>query len=598
MAYDFLTLAACLKELQEQALGAKINKIHQPNRQTIILRYFGRGGQGKIIFCTEPTTARLHLTTQNPENPAKAPLFLMVMRKWLEGATIQKIKQTPYERVAELHFATRNELGDAITLRLIIEIMGKHSNLILVDHNGLIIDGIRRYDEQLSRYREVLPTIPYLPPPPQNKSIPPFNTEQLANILLAGDLSLPLEHTLSQKIAGVSPQLAAEIIKRADLAAALLTDELTVEKIDCLAAVINDLAAKYTTETFCPTLLFKNGQPFDFAAYTPQNWPPEQLRNYDSMSVLLDDFYATKQQTQEFNKQYQYLERVIKQQLSRMYKKIALQQTDLAASKRGDNYKEKGDLLAAYMYQLQQEAGGGGRGLTQIMLPGFEDPEQTIEVELKPDLTPQQNVQRYYRLYNKCRKAYAAITEQLAQNQAELEYLESINQSLANTTLVAELSEIERELRQQGYLAAPAAPRGGKPVKTAKESAGAALPPRRYLSADGFVILIGRNNKQNERLSLKTAATHDIWLHTQKIPGSHVIIVTEGKPVPDTTLAEAAAYAAWFSQAQNSSKVPVDYTLAAQVKKPQGAKPGMVVYFQQQTIYVEPKEPGKELGLE
>lgn len=592
MAYDSFVLAACLKEIEGQALGAKINKIHQPGKHTLLLRFFGKNGSGKLLLCAEAEAARLHLTEAAPENPAKAPLFLMVARKWLEGAVLRAVRQTPYERVAELEFLTRNDLGDAITIRLVCEIMGKHSNIILVDEAGVIIDGIRRYDSRLSRYREVLPQRPYLPPPPQNKFIPPFADEEaLATALLQEDWQQTVTVALNRRVAGISPWLAQELTAQAGLNETLTVEELGQHELTALLTTINGLAGRMDSGVFEPTLLLEAGHPTDFAAVAPCLWQDQQQRACAGMSAALDACYGLRARTAAFEKERRRLEKALRQHLTRLQRKISNQTAELESSKRGDEFKEAGDLLAAHLYRLHEEVGANGRGLTEVHLPSFNEPEHTVRVELDAALTPQQNIQRYYRQYNKCRKARVAIEEHLSAAEEEHNYLQSIAVSLSTAAEMAELAEIERELKAAGILPAPPV-RPGQSKKARPEAE--ALPPRRYLSADGFTILVGRNNKQNERLSLKMAAREDMWLHTQKIPGSHVIIVCEGKEIPDTTLTEAAAYAAWYSQAQNSPKVAVDYTRAAQVKKPAGAKPGMVIYFQQQTVYVQPQQPPAE----
>ena len=588
MAYDTFVLAACLRDIERQALGAKINKIHQPGKHCLILRFYGKNGSGKILLAAGAEDARLHLTAESPENPAHAPLFLMVARKWLEGAVLQAVRQTPYERVAELTFSTRNDLGDSISVRLICEIMGKHSNIILVDEAGLIIDGIRRYDSRLSRYREVLPQRPYIPPPPFTKAPPPFTDEEaLAAALLQEDYQGTVAEALPRRIAGISPWLARELLAKAGVAANLPLEETGAYELALLLQQINTLPQRLAAADFTPTLLMQEGRPADFAAFDPCLWQDKERRHHAAMSEALADFYAARTLSQAFEQQRRRLEKSLRQHMTRLQRKISLQKEDLAASERGEKFKEAGDLLATHLYQLCGENNAGGRGLMEVSLPSFADPAQLIQIELDAALTPQQNIQRYYRKYNKCRKARAPIESHLRNGEEELQYLQSIAHSLNTAMLTEELAEIERELMSSGLLPAPP-PRKGKKTNAA---AAISLPPRSYTSADGFTILVGRNNKQNERLSLKMAAPEDMWLHTQKIPGSHVIIVSNGREIPDTTLTEAASYAAWFSQAQDSPKVAVDYARAAQVKKPQGAKPGMVVYFQQQTVYVRPRQP-------
>ena len=588
MGYDTFVMAACVADVKATVLGAKISKIHQPAKHQLLLRFYGKNGLARLLLSAEAEEARLHLTGESPINPAQAPLFLMVARKWLEGAILQQVEQTLYERVATLRFATRNEVGDPITVLLIAEIMGKHSNIILVDEAGLIIDGIRRYDSRLSRYREVLPQRPYVPPPPLDKAQPTFQDEEaLAQVLLQGEWQETVALALPRRIAGISPQLARELLTEAGLKENLPVDEVGAYELALLLKHINALSLRLKTADFAPTLLRVKGHPADFAAFPLQLWQGLEQQLFPTMSNALDAYYTDRSLALDFLRQQRHLQKSLQHHITRLQRKISVREKELALSEQGESYKEAGDLLSAHLYMLHERVGNSGRGLTEIYLHSFGEPSQTLRIELDAALTPQQNIQRYYHKYNKCRKARGAIAGQLNVAKEELSYLQSIALSISTAQIEAELTEIKQELMSAHILPAAPPAKGKKTPKTIAP----ALPPRRYISADGFTILVGRNNKQNDRLSLKTAAANDIWLHTQKIPGSHVIIVCEGKEVPDTTLTEAASYAAWFSQARDAGKVAVDYTRAAQVKKPTGAKPGMVIYFQQQTVYVTPKQP-------
>ncbi|MCL1975447.1 MAG: NFACT family protein [Firmicutes bacterium] len=593
MAYDTFVLAACIKDIKEAALGAKINRLHQPNKHQLILRFYSKNGAGRLLLCAEAETARLHLTSNSLPNPAVAPLFLMVARKWLEGAVLQSIEQTPHERVATLSFLAKNEVGDPCIIRIIVEIMGKHSNIIITDEHGIIIDGIHRYDSRLSRYREILPQKLYKPPPPQKKVPPLFMDEEtLAQVLLQDDWQEKVAVVLTRRIAGISPFIARELLVRSGLRENLLLEEAGSYELTLLFKQINILFKQLDAAAFAPTLLSYHNDYRDYAAFLPFLWQGQEQRAFPSMSEALDAYYLAKQQKTAFAKQQSRLSKALQQNITRLQKKISMRQAELLASEQGESYKEAGDLLAAHLYDVVNKSGKSGRGLEEVYLPSFSEPVQIRRIELDAALTPQKNIQRYYHKYNKCRKANTAIAIQLGEAQEELAYLQSINFSIFSAQIPAELDEIEKELNAVHIL--PALP----PIKGKKTpQQNAALEPRRYISADGFPILVGRNNKQNDRLSLKIAATDDIWLHTQKIPGSHVIIVCQGKNPPQRTLQEAASYAVWFSQAREAGKTAVDYTKASQVKKPSGAKPGMVIYFQQQTIYVEPVKP-EELKAE
>ena len=573
MAFDCYALAAACREINKTCADTRINKVHLPDRHTLLLRFHGREGQGKLLLCAHPQQGRIQLTDLSFDNPPSAPPFLMAMRKWLEGATILGISQTPYERVAELQLIVRDGIGDRQRARLIIEIMGKHSNIILVDKNDRIIDGIRRYDSSLSQYREVLPGCRYLPPPPQERLLPPLSPADLRAQLISSEP--PLASTVKARIAGLSPMAAKEIL------AGLPAEPRQMDGEDWLrlSAELERFARIYEGSEGAPTLLPQGaGQAADIAAWLPAAWQDKPHLQFESISAALDACYAVKNRDAAFSSRRRKLEKLIAQHTGRMEKKIGLQEQDLAKFLGREDDKLKGDMLAAYQYYLK-------KGLADITLPSFEDPNVMVSIELDPGLTPQENITRYYRRYSKAKKGRDHILPHLEQNREELAYLQSISAALDMAESDGDLNALESELIAAGYL--KKLPEKRKDAKNDDE----ALPPRRIISADGFTILIGRNNRQNDRLTLREAAATDIWLHAQKIPGSHVIIRAEGRPIPDSTIAEAAAYAAWYSKGGTAGKTAVDYTTADQVKKPAGAKPGMVIYFQQKTLYVEPKEP-------
>ncbi|MBQ2699364.1 MAG: NFACT family protein [Firmicutes bacterium] len=572
MAFDCYALAAACREINKSCADTRINKVHMPDRHTLLLRFHGREGQGKLLLSAHPQQGRIQLTELSYENLPSAPPFLMAMRKWLEGAAILGIRQTAYERVAELELIVRDGIGDRKKARLIIEIMGKHSNIILVDANDRIIDGIRRYDSTLSQYREVLPGCRYLPPPPLDKLLPPIEPAALREQLVSSEP--PLAATVKARIAGLSPLAAKEIL------AGLPAEPRQLDGEDWLrlSAELERFARIYEGSEGAPTLLQPSTGASDVAAWLPAAWEAQPHVQFDSISAALDACYAVKNRDAAFSARRRKLEKLLAQQIGRMEKKIGLQEQDLEKFLGREDDKLKGDMLAAYQYYLK-------KGLADISLPSFEDPNVLVGIELDPGLTPQENITRYYRRYSKAKKGRDHILPHLTQNREEQAYLQSISAALDMAEADGDLNALEQELLAAGYIKKQ--PEKRKDAKKDDE----ALPPRRVVSADGFTILIGRNNRQNDRLTLKEAAATDIWLHAQKIPGSHVIVRAEGRPVPDSTIAEAAAYAAWYSKGGSAGKTAVDYTTADQVKKPAGAKPGMVIYFQQKTLYVEPKEP-------
>ncbi len=577
MPYDSLVLHACVDQLNKDIAGAKVNKIHQPDEHTIILRYRGRESGGRLLLCAHPDNGRIHRTVAEKENPEKAPLFAMVLRKWLEGSRIAGIKATAGERVANITFESHNELGDIIYLHLIVEIMGKHSNIILVDDNGIILDGIRRYGSHLSRYREVLPGRKYVPPPPMDK-LPflPENAEQLAEALYsASDLSL--EKALGRQLKGISPILARAISNLAGFDPHTPTDTLGDYDIQQIYRQLSAID-KISGSGGSPAVLMENNAPADYYLFIPPEWENKDCRYYADINEAVDACYIYREEQQRLNREKRTLAKELKHNQQRLEKKILLEEADLVDCQAAEAFKEAADLLTANMYYLH-------KGMTQAELPSFSDPEKEITVKLDPAKTPQENIQHYYKKYSKAKNAYRLIEEHLSANRKELAYLQSIQQSADDSESINELELITKEACAAGF----SRPRSQN--RRSPKTAASPLEPRRYLSRDGFVILVGRNNKQNDKLSLKQAKPEDIWLHTCKIPGSHTIIVSEGKTVPESTILEAASYAAWFSKARESGKAPVDYTFAANLKKPNGAVPGYVTYTGQTTVYVEPKQP-------
>lgn len=583
MPYDSLVLNACISELSGELTGAKVNKIHQPDDRTIIIRYYGTMGGGRLLLSAHPENGRINKCAEGRDNPAKAPLFAMVLRKWLEGARISGIESLKDERVAWLDFDARNELGDDIQLRLIIEIMGKHSNIILIDSaTNIILDGIRRYGSHLSRYREVLPGKPYLPPPTMDKlPLVPANED----ILAAALYELP-EETLSialrKQIKGLSPLLADNLALLAGLDPAMPVETVGEYEIGLIYRQLQLLDQRISNNDYDPIITLSGKQFRDYYAFDPPSWSQLHKQHFSSMNDAIDAFYQACEKQQSFERKKASLAKALRQNRSRLQKKIALEEADLATCEAANIYREAGDILSANLYFLR-------KGLSEVELPSFTEEGKTVHIKLDPAKTPQENIKYYYKRYSKAKNARHRIDEQLQSNKSQLDYLFSIEQSLEDSTDKDELAAIEKEAIAAGFYHQQL-PANKKQQPTKQIT----LAPRQYCSQDGFTILIGRNNKQNDRLSLKQSHPDDIWLHAQKIPGSHTVIISNGKAVPQSTILEAAGYAAWFSKARGSGKTAVDYTQIANLRKPNGAVPGYVTYTDQKTVYVEPLQPPEE----
>jgi predicted ribosome quality control (RQC) complex YloA/Tae2 family protein len=582
MAFDSLCMQAAVKELASQIIGSKVMKVQQPDKYTIILKLYGNGQNMKLLISAHPVFGRIHLTNENPENPTAPPMFCMVLRKHLENSRITNIYQINSERIIHIDFDATNEIGDPVQCRLILEIMSKHSNLILLNtKENKILDGIRRYSHNISRHREVLPGCEYIAPPVTQKiDISQLNYEQLVSIIIheISNDNEKIKNILYQKINGISPFLAKEILARAGISDQS-ADTFGEYEYNRIWQAISEIESIKKTGNYKPALLKNEFQYYDYYPIELTSIPKEQQIPQQNISQMLDLYYKIIHEQNSFQGKHRELMKIIKKEEQRLTKKIALQEADYASTINSERYKEMGDLLTTYLYMLE-------KGMTEITLNSFYNQHQPIKIPLKPELSPMDNVKRYYHKFNKAKNSQHQIEEHLNQNKTELEYVESLLLELEYATNLQNLAEIKSELIESGYLKAKTDKKNRKKKTNTSE-----LPPKEYVSSDGHTILVGRNNKQNDKLTLKIARKNDIWLHTQKIPGSHVIIKKQpDKPISDIALLEAAQLAAYHSKARLSAQVPVDYTYVSQVKKPNGAKPGMVIYFQQKTLYVTPKE--------
>lgn len=582
MPFDNICLAASVKECQILQ-NTKLTKIYQPDKYTVLLRLYGDGRQYKLLLSANPQDGRMQLTEYNADNPAKPPLFCMVLRKHLENARLLRLEQIPNERVVHLDFTAHDEIGTPTQRTLVLEIMGKHSNLLLLDAaNGLIIDAARRYSHNVSRYREVLPGAAYITPPASAlANWQQLDEADLAAELLAGDLSLPPARLLQSTLAGFSTQLATEICCRAGLADYPNSEQLGEYEISRLYQQLQKLKHILAAGDFQSVLLSQpSGRPGQYTGFYPLPLQSANCRQQpiDGFCSALDCFYQSRRRQQAFSAEHSRLAKLLTKEEQRLRKKIKLQEADLSAAGDAEKYKNAGELLTAYLHLLKP-------GQKQAELPSFYNPDQLITISLRPELSAADNAKRYFHRYNKAKNAEKQITKQLENNRSEFAYVQSLQAALAEAENLADLQALSQEIQSAGYLRrAPAKSKAGK--------ADAALSqPRRYQTSDGFELLLGRNNRQNDRLTTKIAKPQDIWLHTQKIPGSHVILQRpEGMEISENALREAAQLAAFHSQARQADKVAVDYTEARNVKKPNGARPGMVIYFEQQTIYVRPQD--------
>lgn len=578
MPYDGMTMAAVAAELQK-LVGTKILRIYQPEQYTILVHLRHQQGERyRLLISAEATGARVHLTDYSYANPAQPPMFCMLLRKYLEGGKITAITQTGVERVLVLTVQAYNELHELCERQLICEIMGKHSNIILVNpETGQILDGIKRYSHALSRHREVLPGSPYIAPPSQNKRDPRYlSYEEMVQGLLQ-HLEKTAVKAIVHLLDGFSPLLSGELVHRAGLEQDTPVEAMGAYEFNKLYEALQDLLEELSSCCPTPTLLAAEKGYQDFSAFKLTQFSPERLIHPPSVNETIDMYFKEYRELQSFHNLQHKLRQKLQKELERCYKKASLQQDTVQLASEADELRIKGEILTANLYKINM-------GDQTVELEKFYDPEgKTITIELLPELSPADNAQRYFRQYNKAKNAAQKAQKYYQETKEETMYLEGVLHSLENAENLRELEEIEEELDKQGYL---------KTVTHKKEEKVSTKPEiMSFRSSDGFTILVGKNNRQNDYLTLKLAREKDLWLHTKDLPGSHVIIRNPaGKEIPQTTLLEGANLAAYYSKGRFGSNIPVDFTDKKYVKKPSGAKPGMVIYENHQTIYVTPDE--------
>ena len=569
MPLDAICLQGVVGELAPQLTGSRIEKIQQPARDQIILLL---RGSRRLFLNAGANQPRIHLTEQLRDNPSQPPMFCMLLRKHLSGGIIESVRQEPLERVVTLSVLASDEMGERSRFTLVWEGMPRRANLILCDRDGRIIDCLRRVDLEAEQDRQVLPGLFYRLPTRQDKRSPLSVTEEeFAALLGRAAPDAPLDGWLLDTFTAISPLVARELTVRA-----CGSTDAPVSQGNALWDVFSRWQRDVNENTFTPTLIKRNGSLADFT-YGPvtQYGTYAETEVYDSFSHLLDDFYEKREQAERVKQKGRDLLKTATTARDRVRRKLAAQEKELAACLDRDHLRICGELITANLYRME-------RGQSRLTAQNYYD-ENCADVDIPLDvrLSPQENAARYFKQYAKAKTAEKYLTAQLQRGREELQYLESVLQELAQAESEQDFNDIRTELTDGGYLRG----RGKKQPGFQRASK-----PREFRSSAGLRILVGRNNRQNDRLTTKDADKRDIWLHTQKIHGSHVILCTGGAEPDEQSLMEAASLAAYFSQAQGSTKVPVDYTPVKFVKKPAGAKPGMVVYTTYQTMLADPDE--------
>jgi predicted ribosome quality control (RQC) complex YloA/Tae2 family protein len=588
MSPDGITLSLIIGELKSQALQGRVDRVYQPEQMEIILNVRKPGQSLRLLLSAHAENARLHLTTRERKNPASPPTFCFVLRKYLEGSRLVNIQQVGLDRIACLTFSRLDESGGYQDVQLISEIMGKHSNLILIDQEtGQIIDAIKRYSHAVSRHREVLPGRLYIAPPAQKKQHPlGLDEEQFIRALQQGGWEKTLEELIFKSLSGIGPELARELLFRANLPADLRLDTCGEYELRSLWQALQRTVAPLLQGNSEPTLVLEGKYPVCYAPFLPTQYHGLSLTACPSLNAAADDFYAGQTTMLRFRQMQNTLGSTVRQECARVEKKLSLQQQSQDDARQDQDFRTRGEMLLAHLHLI-------ARGQTRVLLPNLYDQDAPpLEIELNPSLTPSQNAQQLFRRYEKARNTLKTNRLQMERTMEEQRYLFSIKTALDLVETVDELNEIRSELEQAGYVKAKDRGRQESRAKSEKTQQKSAPQVSRIVSKDGFEILVGKNNRQNDYLTMHLAKKEDLWLHAKEIPGAHVVIRSQpGREIPDATLEQAAGLAAFYSDSRRSSKVPVDYASRKNVWKPAAARPGFVLYENYRTLLAVPEAP-------
>lgn len=580
MAFDGIVVRALAHELNEKLKDARLDKIYQPESDELLLALHGPAGAFKVTLSANASIPRIAINETPKENPMIAPMFCMLLRKHLGAARVTSVRQPDLERMLFFDFETRNELGDLVQKSLVIEIMGRHSNIIMLDEHGRVADSIKRIDFSVSSKRQILPGLPYEMPPAQNK-INPLNCrlEDFAEAfseLPEGEL---LSRVILSRFQGISPLIARELVFGALGEPDRPCLGLSYGQILDVAGAMHQMFSTVCEGRFSPCILTDagTGKLMEFSAVNISQYGESVVVDkLPSMATGIAEFYREKDKKERISRRSANLTKTVSSNIERCAKKLQLQTAELADTEKREKWREYGELITANLYQME-------KGMENIRVTNyFDETLPTIVIPLDKKLSPSANAQRYYKKYTKAKTAREELMHQIELAQQELTYLESVEEALMRAETSADLAQIAEELTGQGYI------RRSSDSRRKKENPAA---PTCYQTNDGFWVYAGKNNKQNDYLTCKLAHNKDLWFHTKNIPGSHVVLRYEQeRPFTNEAITEAASLAAFFSKAKEAEKVPVDYTEIKFVKKPAGAKPGFVIYTTNQTAYVSPKE--------
>ena len=595
MAFDGITIANITRELNDTLLGGRIYKIAQPESDELLLTIKNNGSQYRLMLSADASLPLVYLTETNKPSPLTAPGFCMLLRKHLQNARIVGIAQPGLERIIHLELEHLNELGDVCRKKLIIEIMGKHSNIIFCDDRNKIIDSIKHISGLVSSIREVLPGRDYFIPQTQDKWNPlrfcaqytdmetsdgdscvfiksEEDRENLNYVNLSAHMKekpMAVYKALYSCYTGLSPIMAQEICYRAGVDADMPANVLHDDTLHALYDALCTMMAQVVTGAFSPAIIYDEKAPIEFAALPLTLYGDKTAKSFNSISALLEQYYAQRSTLTRIRQKSVDLRKIVQTALERNVKKYDLQMRQMQDTEKRDKYKVYGELLNTYGYNVEQ----GAKSMDALNYYTNE----MITIPLDDTLTPQENAKKYFDKYGKLKRTYEALSELTIQVKEEIEHLESILAAMDIATLEEDLVQIKEELIESGYIRRKG---GTKKVKITSK-------PFHYVSSDGFHMYVGKNNYQNDDLTFKFAAGNDWWFHAKKIPGSHVIVKAEGQELPDRTFEEAARLAAYYSKGREQEKVEIDYLQKKNVKKPNGAKPGFVIYYTNYSMAID-----------
>lgn len=558
MSLDSFFITAQTRALDARLSGARIDKIFMPRPAEIVLSIRGEAGNERLMISAGGSNSGIYLTSLRPENPPAPPMLCMLLRKHMQGGRILSVSQPEGERMMVITFSSTDELGRVSEKRLICELMGKRTNILLLDENGIILGCVKKVDYEMSPDRALLPGLAYRMPPRSGRpSVYELDEERLASLLDGASDS----DAILERLDGMSPLTARELLYRGMSPAQMASE---------LKGLANGEGR--------PWLVRRGGRDADISPIEITQYDDGESVIYDSFSTLLDDFYRARRSADLKKNISASLKKTLDNNRGRLERKLGKQRQELLSAQGREELKKQADLITANIYAIKS---GDRRA---IVTDYFTEGMPQIEIPLDPDISPQQNAQLLYKRYARLKNAELALTAQIEAGEAELKYIDSLLYSLSQAQTEKDIRELTAEAAASGYVKKPQA-------KKQKQEKPGAFAPKRYVTSGGFTLLRGRNNRENDQLTMRTAKGGDIWFHARNIPGSHVIMQLEGAEPSERDLEEAAALAALYSGAGSSPKVPVDYTRVKNVKKPQGARPGMVNYFNFKTMLIEPKEP-------